>query len=99
MEVTREKGKVTTEEKYFRRRIQQKDTIEDVMHEGSSSVGDIQRDISNIKELRKCYLELNIPIENVFGEEYQKEILEIYNQLDKYMNDFVRVLNPAKKRI
>ena len=74
MELTREKGKVMTEEKYFRRRIQQE--IEDVMHEGSSSVGDIQRDISNIKELRKCYLELNIRIENVFGEEYQKEFLE-----------------------
>ena len=61
------------------------------MHEGSSFVDDIQRDISNIKELRKYYLELNIRIENVFGEEYQKEFLEIYNQQDKLMNDFVRL--------
>ena len=86
-----------TEEKYFRRRIQRE--IEDVMHEGSSSVGDIQRDISNIKELRKYYLELNISIENGFGEEYQKEFLEIYNQQDKYMNDFVRVLSRKKENL
>ena len=38
------------------------------------------------------FLELNIRIENVFDEEYHKEFLEIYNQQDKYMNDFVRVL-------
>ena len=52
-ELRRAKGKVRTEEKYFRRRIQQ--NIEDIIHEGRSFVDDIQRDISNIKELRKCY--------------------------------------------
>ena len=62
------------------------------MHEGSSLVDDIQRDINNMKELRRCYLESNLRIEIVFGEEYQKEFLDIYNQQDKYMNDFVRVL-------
>ena len=79
----KEKEKFRTEEKYFRRRIQQ--DIQNVMNEGNTFVDDILRNINNIKELKRGYLELNAHIENVFGNEYAHKFLQINNEQNKYM--------------
>ena len=69
-----------------KRRIQQ--DIPDVMDEGNTSVDDILRNVNNIKELRRHYLELNARIDNVFGNEYEDEFLQIHNEQNKYINVF-----------
>ena len=89
LKLDKKRKKLRTEEKYFRRRIQQ--DIQDVMDEGNTSV-DILRNVNNIKELRRQYLELNARIDNVFGNEYEDEFLQIHNEQNKYKNDFIQLL-------
>ena len=62
------------------------------MDEGNTSVDDILRNVNNIKELRRQYLELNARIDNVFGNEYEDEFLQIHNEQNKYINDFIQLL-------
>ena len=62
------------------------------MNEYNTFVDDILRNINNIKELKRGYLELNAPIENVFGDEYAYKFLQIYNEQNKYMNDIIQFL-------
>ena len=62
------------------------------MNEYNTFVDDILRNINNIKELKRGYLELIAPIENVFGDEYAHKFLQIYNEQNKYMNDIIQFL-------
>ena len=67
------------------------------MDEGNTSVDDILRNVNNIKELWRQYLELNARIDNVFGNEYEDEFSRIHNEQNNWINDFIQLLQVSTK--
>ena len=78
------KRKLRIEEKYFTERIEQ--DLTNMVEQNSDFVEDIERNVTDIKELIKGYSELFVRIENVFGEEFS----ETYHQQIFKMNKLVR---------